>query len=179
MLYILAGHHDNDPGAIGNGFKEADLTKELRQLVTDRVLELSPSTRVYNDNDSDSLNVVIAKITPEITAKDSLIEFHFDSFTNATATGSTAIVSAKAGSKSKQIAAEIVDVVSKVLGVKNRGVKDETQSARGRLAVVNMIGAAVLFEVCFISNPDDVERYQKHKHWVADEIARVLIKYDK
>lgn len=31
--FISAGHHDNDPGAVANGYQENELTKELRNII--------------------------------------------------------------------------------------------------------------------------------------------------
>lgn len=181
MIYLLAGHHDRDPGAIGNGYKESDLTKDVRDLVAERLRSLSPDTKLWLDDDSDTLIQVITKVRPNIKDTDILVDFHFDAFTNPNASGSTALVSANSGAKSKQLGADLVGMASMVLDIPNRGVKDESQSARGRLSILNMRGAAVLLEIAFISNPDDMVNYFKNNHstryWLCDEIARILIKH--
>lgn len=178
-IFILAGHHNNDPGAISphTGEKEADLTKELAAMVTERVNQLAPHIETWNDDPNDALNRVIAKISERITGKDIVCDIHFNSFHNGKATGFEVIVSNNAGGKSKSIANDLCDIIPKVMGIANRGVKTESQTARGRLAIVNLKGSAVLIEVAFISNPNDMKSYHKNKHWVADEIARILIKH--
>ena len=35
-----AGHHDKDPGAIGNGYHEADITKLIRDSILKRFNQL-------------------------------------------------------------------------------------------------------------------------------------------
>lgn len=178
-IFILAGHHNNDPGAISphSREKEADLTKELAAMVTERVNQLAPHIKTWNDDPNDPLNVVIAKVSQVITDSDVLCEIHFNSFGTEKATGFEVLVSDKAGVKSKAIANDMCEIIPKVLGIVNRGVKNESQSARGRLAVVNLRGAGVLVEVCFLSNPNDMEKHEKQKHWFADELARILIKH--
>lgn len=181
MIYVIAGHHDNDPGASGNGLREADLTKELRGLITERIIALRPDIEVRNDNDGDTLRQVIAKIRPKIKSTDILLDIHFDSFTNPKSTGSTAIISKNAGVKSKELAKDLVAITSTIVGINNRGVKDETTTSVGGLGILNMRGAAVLLEVGFISNPGDMENYLKNngaiKYWLGDEIARILINH--
>ena len=33
MIFISAGHHNTDPGAVANGYIERDLTKDARNLI--------------------------------------------------------------------------------------------------------------------------------------------------
>ena len=178
-IFILAGHHNNDPGAISphSGEKEADLTKELAGMVTERVNQLAPDIETWNDDPNDALNRVIAKISERITNKDIVCDIHFNSFHTDKATGFEVIISNNAGEKSKSIANDLCGIIPKVMGIANRGVKTEYQTARGRLAIVNLKGAAVLIETAFLSNPNDMDKYHENKHWVADEIARILTKY--
>lgn len=178
-IFILAGHHNNDPGAISphTGEKEADLTKELAGMVTERVNQLAPDIETWNDDPNDALNRVIAKISERITNKDALCDIHFNSFHSSSATGFEVIVRNNAGQASRAIANDLCDTLPKVMGIANRGVKTESQTARGRLAIVNLPGSAVLIETAFLSNPEDMAKYHENKHWVADEIARILIKH--
>ena len=178
-IFILAGHHNNDPGAISphTGEKEADLTKELAGMVTERINDIAPDIETWNDDPNDALNRVVAKISERITNKDIICDIHFNSFHSSSATGFEVIVSNNAGQVSKSIANDLCDIIPKVIGISNRGVKTESQTARGRLAIVNLPGVAVLIETAFLSNPTDMDKYHKQKHWVADEIARILIKH--
>lgn len=34
VVYPIAGHHNSDPGAVYNNQKKADITKELRNLIS-------------------------------------------------------------------------------------------------------------------------------------------------
>jgi|SRR5690606_26759570 len=178
MIFLTAGHHNRDSGAVGNGYKESDLTKEIRDLTLTRIKQLSPRTKVWADNDNDTLSQVIAKVKGLATAKDIWVELHFDASSNSTATGATALVATNAREKSKELANDLVSIGSKVLGIRNRGVKTELESNRGRLAMLHTPASSVLYEVAFISNKDDIKAYQEMKYWLSDELARVLIKHD-
>lgn len=175
-LYPLAGHHNNDSGAVSNGVKEAELTKELRNLITCELAKLG-FLDFQTDNDNDTLGVVINKIAP--TKDDVVFDIHFNASTNAQATGTEVLVSNNASNKSKDLAKEVAQNTASILGIKNRGVKTESQSARGKLAILNLKGAACLLEVCFITNPDDLKAYQANKERLAKETAKLLIKHHK
>lgn len=176
--FIIAGHHWKDPGASGHGYKENELTIELRNLVAQRVKQLMPEgVRVWTDDDHDVLATVIRKVKQVATPNDLLLDIHFDSFTSPTASGTTALVASNARDKSKNFGADLTDILSRVMDIPNRGVKSETKSNRGRLGILHTAASSVLLEVNFISNPRDVERYQNWKHWVADEIARAILRH--
>lgn len=175
MIYIIAGHHNSDAGATYKGLKEADLTKRIRDLVYTRIKELQPRALVTKDDDKDTLSQVIAKIKPKITSKDVLLDIHYNAATPK-ATGVECFVSDNASEKSKNLADKIATITHEITGLHNRGVKKESQSARGRLGILNMKGTAVLWEVSFISNPSDVDKVESDLHWLCDEVARILLK---
>ena len=58
-VFISAGHNPKgikiDPGAVGNGFKEADLTVEFRDLVVSELKKLN-LPKVICDNESERLS---------------------------------------------------------------------------------------------------------------------------
>jgi N-acetylmuramoyl-L-alanine amidase len=173
-IYPLAGHSNTDPGAMAGGYKEADLTSELRNLVISEMKKRN-YLNFETDDDKDNLSTVLKKINPG--KKDILLDIHFNS-ANPTASGTEVFVSNYAGSTSQKFAKELVDGSAKILGIANRGVKPESQSARKRLAVVNKNGSAALLEVCFITNANDIAKYQANKNRLAVFIADLLIKYD-
>lgn len=177
MIYVFAGHHNKDSGAVGNGLKEADLTKIVRDLVYSRLKELQPKIFVSKDDDNDTLSQVISKIKNKIQSGDVILDIHYNSGTS-TATGIECLVSNNAGQKSKDIAKDICDITSTITGLKNRGVKKESDSLRGKLGILNLKGSAVIWEVGFISNKSDLDAINKHLHWICDEVARILIKYN-
>ena len=48
-IFLSAGHGGNDVGAVGNGYKEADLTIELRDLTLKYLKQLGAKV-VIDDN---------------------------------------------------------------------------------------------------------------------------------
>lgn len=175
-LILTAGHHLADSGAVGNGFREADLNIELRDLVYERLKQLRSSLSIWVDDDRDTLGQVIAKVKSFATSNDFWLELHFDSAANQSASGSTALVANNARAMSVKFGEELLLVMPKVMSIPNRGVKDEKASNRGRLGMLHTAASSVLLEIAFISNWKDMESYQKWKYWVAEEIALAIIR---
>lgn len=174
-IFLLAGHHLNDSGAVGNGYKENNLTIELRGLVTSAVRRIFPEGQIVNDSDGDTLATVISRVNKVVSTDDILIEFHFDSADRKEASGATALIAQGARERSKSIANELAKITSGVLGITNRGVKSEIESNRGRLGILHTKASSVLLEVAFISNVKDLDHYHCNKLKLADEIAKYIV----
>lgn len=178
MIFVSAGHNPGglkvDPGAIGNGKREADLTVEFRNLVT---AELSKQgAKFIVDNDNERLGEYLNRVK---TGTGSVVlEFHFDAAVNEKATGATVLIEADADYNDKSFAKELLDATTSILGIKNRGVLSEAESHRGRLGLMKEEGILALLEICFISNPSDLSAYEKYKTFLAAKIAAILIKYE-
>ena len=54
-----------------------------------------------------------------------------------------------------QFATAMAKTISDTLKIKNRGVKSEILSHRGRLGILHITNNSILIEVCFISNKRD------------------------
>ncbi len=178
MIFISAGHNPKgikrDVGAVANGYHEADLNVEVRDLVIAELERLN--AKYIKDNDSERLGAYLRRIK---TGSGSVVlEFHFDA-ASPSATGTTALVGNDADRLDKAFATEIVNVTSKVLGIRNRGVKSEHQAHRGRLGLMREHGTVALLEVGFITNKSDLQKYNQHKKALAKELAEIIVKYEK
>lgn len=173
-LYSSAGHYNKDSGAIGvNGRKESIEAIDFRDLVNKELKRLGKN--VVQDNDNDTLGQYLSKINP--TDGDVVVEFHFNAF-NGKATGTEVLIPNDANKRSKDMAKELVDGYARIMGIPNRGVKTESQSARGRLGLMRKKGAVCLPEICFIDNPKDMGAYDRNKVNLACFTAQVMAKYD-
>jgi N-acetylmuramoyl-L-alanine amidase len=176
-IYIIAGHYNSDPGAsgthenIGRIF-EAHLTKELRDMIAS-YFTMHNNNTIIKDDDSHTLTKVLNTINATIEKDDILIDIHFDAF-NGKASGTSCFIPTVSSKIEKTIGANIAKGVSEILGVPNRGVRTEKQSARGRIGILHGTGNRILIEVCFIDNPSDIDSYLKNKHLVAQKIAELL-----
>ena len=176
-IFLSAGHSNADPGAIGNGYKEADLTKELRGLVACEIVK-DTSIILSLDQDLWTSGETARRIGLLSKEGDVLCDIHFNAATPQ-ATGTEVLIPDEHSTMEKKIAAELSSGIASVLNIKNRGVKTEGQSARGKLVFMRPKGRNILIEVCFITNATDMQSYQSKKSAVAKFIAETLIKYAK
>lgn len=175
IVFPIAGHHNADPGAVYNGVKEADKTREFRELVS-KFLSAKNHAHII-DRDSETNRQLQDRIKPG--AGSVLVDHHFNAVVNPAASGTEVIVANKASEASKALAKELAEGTSCILGIPNRGVKTEAQTARGRIGILNLnAGVAVLVEICFISNPQDMAKYELKKVELAKFYSELYIKYD-
>ena len=172
--FISAGHHLRDAGAVGSGTQENLETIKFRDIVVNYCKSFG--LRVITDNDNETLGQYLERIKTGFGSV--VLEFHFDASNNPAATGTTAIVGMDADRLDKAFAQELVDTTARILGVRNRGVITEAQSHRKRLAIMREQGIVSLLEICFISNPKDMEAYNANQFTLGAEIAKIIKKYD-
>lgn len=177
--FISAGHTQKgknyDSGAVGvDGLREADLNVDFRNLVVSLVR--AKGVKVITDDDTESLGEYLKRI--RTGAGSVVLDFHFDASVKNTATGTTAIVGVDADRLDKAFAQELVNVTAATLGIRNRGVITEAQSARGRLGLMREQGTVALLEIGFITNPNDIAAYQANKLELASKIADLVKKYE-
>jgi len=181
MIYLSAGHNSKsksikqDPGAVNKfGVKEGDLAIEFRNLVAAELTKLG--VKFITDSDEESLSMYLKRI--QTGTGSVVVEYHFDAASNETATGSNVIVGADADRLDKAFAKELADSTSTSLGIKNRGVINETESHRGKLGLMREQGTVALVEIGFITNPVDLRAYNMGKVGLARTHAYLLIKYE-
>jgi len=170
-LYLFAGHGGSDPGALGKfGPDERELTKELRNMIAVnlRLKGITPIT----DNDSFITRQVLRAFN--FNERDLVFDIHFNSHINESATGTETFVPSRYTETEWRFGMEIASATAKTLSIRNRGVKSESQTARGKIGVLNVKGTNVLWEVCFMSNPNDHQAYQDRKEKLAESIADVI-----
>ena len=181
MIFISAGHNSQsnsikaDPGAINKfGIKEGDLTIEFRDLVCK---ELSKLGVIYKtDLKEESLQMYLDRIQ---TGDGSVvIEYHFDAGPE-TAEGCTALVEDDSDVNDRMFGSDLLIVTTRAAGIKSRGVKPESYTRHGKLALMKEKGIICLFEMGFITNPSDMSKYQMNKFKLAKEHAEIIAKYEK
>lgn len=175
-IFISAGHSNNDPGAQALGIREADLTKNARDLLN----SFSNARDVILDKDWQTNQQYQASIHP---ADGSVVyDLHFN-VGPPSASGTECYVNradfANKKSLSYRMATEICATTSRILGIGNRGVKPENNSQHSRLGILNLgAGCSVLWEICFITSAMDMQKYQRNKRDLLAEVAKILKKYD-
>ena len=173
MVFLTAGHHNKDSGAVGSGFTESKETIKIRNRVSELLRD--KGVEVWNDDDNWTLQTVINEITKLSKPSDIICDIHFDSAPNAT--GSGAFVPEYAIKSELLLAADLSKTISETLGIKNRIVKRESDSQHKRLGMMRPNGINVLIEVAFISNGSDMKSYNEKFELLCENISKVLLKY--
>lgn len=173
MIYLSAGHHLKDPGAVSGPYQESKLTMELRDLIIPHL----KGQKVVTDNDTETLGQYLARIEPGSGSV--ALEIHFNASANPASTGVEVLVADGANLPSKAFAADLCSVTATTLGIRNRGVINETKSARGRLGFLHEpAGVIALIEIGFITSSVDMVAYNSKKNDLAKAIAGLLVKYE-
>jgi hypothetical protein len=162
-LYIIPGHGDGDCGACGNGFQEAERVRVLAQRIKDLG---GNSVKLCDPNlNARESNVIGKGLVPKGYK---ILELHIDSSPNTSAKGGHVIIHAnfKADKYDKALAKMISGMFP-----------GRSQTIVGRTDLANLNRAASmgynyrLMECCFISNAEDVKKFNSKM----DELAKGIL----
>lgn len=165
---VTAGHGATDPGAVRDGITERDLMAELRNIVATKLEAMGHTVRT---DGTGLANLPLPFALTLVPGAAAAIELHTNASDNPAATG-VEVVSLPA---QRELARTLARRIAHVLELPVRGAGgwiDQTQTARGRLGFVRAGGLVV--EVFFLSNPQDLARYQARKWMVASAIVQAL-----
>ncbi len=165
-ILLIAGHGDGDCGAVGNGYKEADLTREVASLLK---AELSGYADVtIADTNKNWYKYIIQQGNKfNFTPFHYVLEIHFNSSDKKSANGTEIYVTS--AEKSEVVEQNIVKGIRDI-GFFNRGVKIKNFSLIWHIK--NKGVSSALLELCFISNENDMKLYQNKKNEIVKAIAK-------
>lgn len=171
-IFLIAGHGAGDSGAVGNGFQEANLTREVVSMIP---AYLSSYANVTTGDTNRDWFSWLKTNTFDFTSYDYVLEVHFNSGVNdpdgnGRVAGTEIFVTT--GQTGVSVEANIVKRLEK-LGFTNRGVKKKNFSVISKIERQGV--AAALLEVAFIDDKDDMDLYQLKKHAIAQGIADGII----
>ena len=171
-IFISAGHSNTDPGAVNGTQTEANIVRDMRNMVAHYLREAKVDFRT---DGTGLTNLPLEEAGRMAATADIAVEFHCNSFHNPTAQG----VEALAGVKDKELSRELCSAVSKHMNNTIRGGdggwKSEGSGQHSRLFFVQKGG--IILELFFLSNPKELARWDEVKWLVAREVAEVLINY--
>lgn len=167
-ITVTAGHGGRDPGAVATtGQTEAALMTELRDIVAQKLRAEGHTVRT---DGGWRANLPLANALLLVPGSDVAIELHTNSFSSR-ATG-VEVVSLPG---QKELARTIARRIANTLEIPVRGSGgwiDQAQTHRGRLGFVRAGGLVV--EVFFLSNPEELARYEARKWLVASAIVKAI-----
>lgn len=152
-LYIICGHGAGDPGACANGYSEAErvraLGKKIKELGGSNVVLMDTKRNWYEDNGISSYKF----------PKDAIVcELHLDS-ASASAKGGHVIV--KEGLKADNYDRNIAKFITGMFPGRSVSIAYRNDLANPNRAAFRGVNYR-LVECCFISNADDIKKFNKN-----------------
>ena len=171
-MTVTAGHSNVDPGAVNGKYNEAELVRQFRNAVAHY---LAVAGLEFKTDGTGTINLPLTNAIALAKGASLAVEFHMNAAASKSANGVETI----ALPKDKVLAQKLSVAVANVFGSRLRGDNgwiDQSKSARGRLAYVNAGGLIV--ELGFISNEDELARFNARYWLAAKAVAKVLIDYE-
>lgn len=165
-LLVSAGHSFKDPGASGNGYTEADVVLDMRDMI---VLCLRDFGIEVSTDGEEGENLPLREAVKMAKVHDLSIELHCNAFASASANG----VETLSKPDKFPLGDELCEAVSTAIGCSVRGAKDGASGQHSRLAFVEDADGLIL-ELFFLTNKEDLEGYLMNKDELAISIAEVL-----
>lgn len=174
-LLLIAGHGAGDPGAVGNGYQEATETRKVVAALSNALngycnVSTYPSERnAFSDYKAGALGA-----TARFSLYNVVLEVHFNALSASPKDGKTkgTEVFIPTTEQHMSLADRLCRNVSAV-GLTNRGVKFKNYSV---ISTAKRSGPlAMLLEVCFIDDPDDMQVYTSEFDAVIQAIADSII----
>lgn len=161
-LFVIPGHGAGDSGAVGNGYKEAErvraLATKVKEYGGDNVILSNFNLNSYRSN-------IIGKC--QVPNDCLILELHIDSSKNTKARGGHVIINANFK------ADEYDDALAKMISTMFPG---RAKTIVGRTDLANVRRASEkgynyrLLECCFISNTEDIKKFNAEMDKLAKEI---------
>lgn len=162
-LFIIAGHGAGDPGAVGNGYQEAERVRALAQRIKDfggnAVLLSDFERNYYKDNGISNLTI----------SKDyKILELHMDSSESASAKGGHVIIYGEY--KADKYDEKLAEFISSIFPGRSKTIVGRTDLANPKRAAKKGYNYRLL-ECGFISNADDIQTFNNGM----DDIAKGIL----
>lgn len=175
-VYVGIGHGGYDSGAVGNGFKEKDLTLSIGKYCNERLKQYGIETKISRTTDCDSS--IKSKVAASNAFKaDVCMDIHI----NAGGGDGSEVYYSHVSSNGKKLAQSIVDATLDIRqntrGIKVRLDKDGTDYY-GMIRETD--APAVLVECAFIDNETDIQiinteaKRKVFGYAIADGVAKYL-----
>lgn len=169
-VLLISGHGAGDCGACGNGYQEADLTRELVNLIAPKLKEYA-TVDVYDQKRNAYKDTQNGKFNVGEKAYDYALEIHFNAY-NGEAKGTEIFVT------TKESAITVEQGIMKKMG-KYFKLRDADGVKKTDFAVIKRLKnkgiSSALLEVCFIDNKEDMKVYKAKKDAIATDIVAGIV----
>lgn len=174
-ILLISGHGAGDPGATGNGKREADETRRVTAALKPLLDAYAEVTIYPTDRNAyqDYQNGTLAALA-QFSRYDYVLEVHFNALKSSSADGKTKGVECyiPTTETDSTVAQALCNGVASC-GFTNRGVKKYNWAV---ISKARQSGAkAALLEVCFIDDADDMAVYGRKFNGIVSAIANAII----
>ena len=170
-ILLIAGHGDGDVGAVGNGYQEADLTREFAKLIQSHLSKYAP-VDIADTSKNWYKHIISQSNYFNFKLYDYVLEIHFNAIKKeVTSDGQTkgTEIYVTTSEKSTNVENKILKGITNI-GFKNRGIKSKNYSL---IQYIKKQGvSSALLEVCFIDDIDDMKLYTSKKNEIAAAVAK-------
>lgn len=175
IVCLDAGHGGTDVGATSTDGKryEKDDNLKLTLSVRDELERMGVKTVLTREDDS-TVELKDRCRTANKKRADIFVALHRNS--SATGTGIEAWIAKRPKGDEKETANKLVEALSNVTGLENRGVKSgyRDRTANNYYINANTNMPSILLEVAFISSAEDNKVFDEKIDIMANEIAKVI-----
>ena len=161
-VILIAGHGNGDSGAIGNGYEEAELTREFVVLLKENLKSFCNVTLADTNRNWFEF---LGSNNYDFSKYNYVLEIHFNS-----GGGSGSEIFVTTAESGITVENEILKNLCNCVKYHNRGVKRKDFRVISKIKSQGVCSA--LLEVCFIDNSNDIEIYQKNKNKLATAVAK-------
>ena len=173
-IILTAGHRGAGTGA--NGFlDEGKEAIRFRNALVERLKQkaIYPIT----DNDNEKLGALIKRLNT-YGRNCIAMDFHFNASPKNTAHGCEVLVYEKTSYQNRLRAEQVCQTIEKCSFIYNRGVKDHDEGQHERLAYLQDLNCpSMIVELCFVTNVDDVDKYQKNFDELVFDMSELIFSW--
>ena len=155
-VFIGVGHGGSDPGAVGNGFEEADLNLAIALACSSELMRHGVSVRLSRSKDENDTAMEEVRECNEFDP-DVAIDIHINSSVGNSGDGAE-VFHTIGGGTGKILAENVLNEITKI-GQNSRGIKTRTNSeGKDYYAFIRLTKApANIIECAFINNKNDIK----------------------
>lgn len=166
-ILLISGHGAGDVGALGNGYQEATLTREIVNNLAEKLRKFC-DVDIYDQSRNAYRDVINGALKVNFANYDYVFEVHLNAFNKIAKGTEIWVTREEAGITVEKAIMNNLSKFFKVRGVKRKNFNVIAKAKKSGVS-------SALLETCFIDNADDMKIYQKNKNEICDAIANGII----
>ncbi|MDQ0154899.1 N-acetylmuramoyl-L-alanine amidase [Robertmurraya andreesenii] len=167
VVTVNAGHSAKAPGASGNGYREHEVARTLKDKLIKALNAVGQKT-ADTTSDAGDKNAVLAEQVRKCNAV--IKNGRLDVAIHLNAGGGTGTEVLHFGASTKALAAKVSAAIAKAGGYRDRGAKQRQDLYFLR----NTNAPSILIEVCFIDNADDMRKLMAQMDAIVNAIVKAI-----